>query len=110
MNRGDTSARDPEPREDTFTAAHFNRAWPVWLPRKGGHSLIEGCRVHLRHIAIPDRASHVQPRWLKQPAAMAVPITTPHVQERLGCFKDELRPFTVVSVPYPRLKANAWLV
>ena len=33
---------------------------------------------------------------------MAVPITTPQVLERLGCFKDELRPFTVVSVPFPK--------
>jgi hypothetical protein len=45
---------------------------------------------------------HVPPRWLKQPAAMAVPITTPQVLERLGCFKDELRPFTVVTVPFPK--------
>ena len=33
---------------------------------------------------------------------MAVPITTPQVLERLGCFKDELRPFTVVTVPFPK--------
>jgi hypothetical protein len=33
---------------------------------------------------------------------MAVPISTPQVLERLGCFKDELRPFTVVSVPFPK--------
>jgi hypothetical protein len=45
---------------------------------------------------------HVPPRWLKQPAAMAVPITTPQVLARLGCFKDELRPFTVVTVPFPK--------
>jgi hypothetical protein len=41
------------------------------------------------------------PRWLKQPAVMAVPITTPQVLERLGCFKDDLRPFTVIAVPFP---------
>ncbi len=34
---------------------------------------------------------HKPPRWLKQPAAMAVPLTTPQVLERLGHFKDELR-------------------
>jgi hypothetical protein len=43
---------------------------------------------------------------LKQAAAMAVPITTPQVLERLGCFKDELRPFTVVSVPFPKKEAG----
>ncbi len=33
---------------------------------------------------------------------MQVPITTPQVIERLGRFKDELRPFTVVTVPFPK--------
>ena len=33
---------------------------------------------------------------------MAVPITTPQVLQRLGCFKDELRPFTVVTVPFAK--------
>lgn len=51
-----------------------------------------------RELGLP----HKPPRWLKQPAAMAVPLTTPQVQDRLGCFKDELRPFTVVTVPFPR--------
>jgi hypothetical protein len=32
---------------------------------------------------------------------MAMPITTPQVLERLGCFKDDLRPFTVIAVPFP---------
>jgi hypothetical protein len=32
---------------------------------------------------------------------MTVPITTPQVLKRLGCFKDVLRPFTVVTVPFP---------
>lgn len=45
---------------------------------------------------------HVPPRWLKQPAAMSVPITTPQALERLGYFKDILRPFTVVTVPFPQ--------
>ncbi len=46
--------------------------------------------------------AHVPPRWLKQPAAMTVPITTPQVLERLGVFKDDVRPFTVVTVPFPK--------
>ena len=33
---------------------------------------------------------------------MTVPITTPQVLERLGVFKDVLRPFTVVTVPFPK--------
>jgi hypothetical protein len=33
---------------------------------------------------------------------MSVPITTPQVWERLGVFKDDLRPFTVVTVPFPK--------
>jgi hypothetical protein len=37
---------------------------------------------------------------------MAVPITTPQVLERLGCFKDDLRPFTVVAVPFPVKETN----
>jgi hypothetical protein len=45
--------------------------------------------------------AYTTPRWLKQPAVMAVPITTPQVLERLGCFKDVLRPFTVIAVPFP---------
>jgi hypothetical protein len=37
---------------------------------------------------------------------MAVPITTPQVLERLGGFKDVLRPFTVVTVPFPKKEVN----
>jgi len=37
---------------------------------------------------------------------MAVPISTPQVLERLGCFKDILRPFTVVMVPFPKREVN----
>ena len=33
---------------------------------------------------------------------MAVPITSPQVLARLGVFKDDLRPFTVVTVPFPK--------
>jgi hypothetical protein len=43
---------------------------------------------------------HKAPSWLKQPAVVAVPITTPQV--RLGIFKDDLRPFTVITVPFPK--------
>jgi len=46
--------------------------------------------------------SYKPPSWLRQPAVMAAPITTPRVLERLGVFKDELRPFTVVTVPLPK--------
>jgi hypothetical protein len=45
---------------------------------------------------------HKPPSWLKQPAVMSVPITTPQVWEHLGVFKDDLRPFTVVTVPLPK--------
>jgi hypothetical protein len=33
---------------------------------------------------------------------MTAPITTPRIMERLGGFKDDLRPFTVVTVPFPK--------
>jgi hypothetical protein len=46
--------------------------------------------------------AHRLPAWLKQPAVMAVPITTPQILARLGVLKDDLRPFTVVTVPFPR--------
>jgi hypothetical protein len=49
---------------------------------------------------------HQPPRWLKQSAVMAVPVTTPQALERLGCFKDVLRPFTVVMVPFPQKEVN----
>jgi len=51
-----------------------------------------------RELGLPHRP----PSWLKQPAVMTVPITTPQVLARLGIFKDDLRPFTVVTVPFPR--------
>jgi hypothetical protein len=43
-----------------------------------------------RELALP----HKHPSWLKQPAVMTVPITTPQVLARLGVFKDDFRPFT----------------
>ena len=33
---------------------------------------------------------------------MAVPISTPQALERLGPLKDDLRPFTIVTVPFPK--------
>jgi hypothetical protein len=50
--------------------------------------------------------AHRPPGWLKQPAVMAVPITTPQVLARLGVFKDDFRPFTVMTVPFPKKEAN----
>jgi hypothetical protein len=50
--------------------------------------------------------AHQPPSWLKQPAVMAVPVTTPQALERLGCFKDVLRPFTVVMIPFPQKEEN----
>ena len=51
-----------------------------------------------RELGLP----HEPPSWLKQPAVMAVPITTPQVLSRLGRFKDVLRPFTVATIPFPK--------
>lgn len=51
-----------------------------------------------RELGLPYRP----PAWFKQPAVMAVPITTPQVLARLEAFKDDLRPFTVVTVPFPK--------
>jgi hypothetical protein len=51
-----------------------------------------------RELGLPCKP----PSWLKQPAVMAVPVTTPQVLSRLGTFKDDLRPFTVVTVPFPK--------
>jgi hypothetical protein len=42
------------------------------------------------------------PSWLRQPAVMVVPITTPQILARLGVFKDDLRPFTMMTVPFPK--------
>ena len=60
-----------------------------------------------RELGLPCKP----PSWLKQPAVMTVPITTPRIMERLGVFKDNLRPFTVVTVPFPKretLKDPLW--
>jgi hypothetical protein len=50
-----------------------------------------------RELGLP----HKPPSWLKLPAVMAVPITKPKVLVRL-VFKDDLRPFTVMTVPFPK--------
>lgn len=51
-----------------------------------------------QELGLPNRV----PSWLKQPAVMAVPITTPQILARLGRFKDHIRPFTVMTVPFPK--------
>jgi hypothetical protein len=37
---------------------------------------------------------------------MTVPITAPQVFSRLGAFKDVLRPFTVMTVPFPQKEVD----
>ena len=73
------------------TGRKWNEDLPPWI-FEAWHLILS------QELGLP----HVPPRWLKQPAAMAVPITTPQALERLGCFQDELRPFTVVTVPFPK--------
>jgi hypothetical protein len=51
-----------------------------------------------RELGLP----HTPPSWLKQPSVMTVPITTPQIHARLGVFKDDIRPFTVMTVPFPK--------
>jgi hypothetical protein len=55
-----------------------------------------------RELGLPHRP----PAWFKQPAVMTVPITTPQVLSRLGAFKDDLRPFTVMTVPFPQKEVD----
>lgn len=73
------------------TGRKWKESLPPWI-YEAWHFILS------RELGLP----HVPPRWLKQPAAMTVPITTPQVLERLGVFKDDLRPFTVVTVPFPQ--------
>jgi hypothetical protein len=73
------------------TGRNWTESLPPWI-FEAWHYIVS------RELGLP----HKPPRWLKQPAAMAVPITTPQVLERLGHFKDQLRPFTVVTVPFPK--------
>jgi hypothetical protein len=73
------------------TGRRWNEDLPPWI-FEAWHFILSR-ELGLRHVPL---------RWLKQQAVMAVPITTPQDLERLGCFKDELRPFTVVTVPFPK--------
>jgi hypothetical protein len=73
------------------TGRKWKEALPPWI-YQAWHFIVSRA-LGLRSKRLP---------WVTQPAAMAVPITTPQVLERLGCFKDKLRPFTVVTVPFPK--------
>jgi hypothetical protein len=55
-----------------------------------------------RELELP----HKPPSWLKQPAVVVAPVNTPKALERLGCFKDNTRPFTVMTAPLPRKEAG----
>jgi hypothetical protein len=77
------------------TGRKWKEDLPPWIFEAWHHILS-------RELGLP----HKPPRWLKQPAVMAVPITTPQVLERLGCFKDHLRPFTVIAVPFPKKETD----
>jgi len=77
------------------TAQKWKKDLPPWV-FEAWHLILS------RELGLP----HQPPPWLKQPAVMAVPITTPQVLERLGCFKDVLRPFTIVTVPFPKKEAD----
>jgi hypothetical protein len=73
------------------TGRKWKEALPPWI-FEAWHFMLS------RELCLPYRP----PSWLKRPAAMTVPITTPQVLARLGIFKDDLRPFTVVTVPFPK--------
>jgi hypothetical protein len=73
------------------TGRKWNENLPPWI-YEAWHFMLS------REFGLPHRP----PAWLKQPAVMTVPITTPQVLSRLGTFKDALRPFTVVTVPFPK--------
>jgi hypothetical protein len=73
------------------TGRKWKEALPPWI-FEGWHFILS------RELGLPHRP----PSWLTQPAVMAVPITTPQILARLGAFKDDLRPFTVMTVPFPK--------
>jgi len=73
------------------TGRKWKESLPPWI-YEAWHFILS------RELGLP----HNRPSWLKQPAVMAVPITTPQVLARLGVFKDDLRPFTVMTVPFPK--------
>ena len=73
------------------TGRKWNEDLPPWI-YEAWHFVLS------RELGLPQRP----PAWLKQPATMAVPITTPQVLSRLGVLTDDLRPFTVMTVPFPK--------
>ena len=73
------------------TGRKWNEDLPPWI-YEAWHFVLS------RELGLP----HNPPSWLKQPAVMAVPITTPQILARLGIFKDDIRPFTVMTVPFPK--------
>src|SRR5437667_3368475 len=77
------------------TGQKWKKSLPPWI-FEAWHLVLS------REFGLP----HQPPPWLKLPAIMTVPITTPQVLARLGCFKDVLRPFTVVTVPFPNKEIN----
>lgn len=91
-----------------FLQAPYNIAdWQRKTGRKWTHDLppwiFEAWHSTLsRELGLPYK----RPTWLKLPAVMVAPITTPRVLERLGCFKEDLRPFTVVTVPFPKKETD----
>jgi hypothetical protein len=74
----------------------WNEDLPPWI-YEAWHFVLS------RQLGLPHRP----PSWLKQPAVMAVPITTPQILARLGIFKDDIRPFTVMTVPFPKRETVA---
>ena len=73
------------------TGRKWNESLPPWI-FEAWHFILS------LELGLPCRP----PTWLKQPTVMTVPITSPQVLAHLGVFKDDLRPFTVVTVPLPK--------
>jgi hypothetical protein len=73
------------------TGREWKEDLPPWVFEAWHHILS-------RELGLP----HKPPSWLNRPAVMAVLVTTPQVSDRLGSFKDDLRPFTVITVPFPK--------
>jgi hypothetical protein len=73
------------------TGRKWNEDLPPWI-FEAWHFILS------RELNLPYKP----PLWLKQPAAMTIPTSTPQVMERMGSFKNDLRPFTVVTVPLPK--------
>jgi hypothetical protein len=73
------------------TGRKWKENLPPWIFEAWHHILS-------RELGLP----HKPPSWLKLPAVMTVPMTKPKMLARLGIFKDDLRPFTVVTIPFPK--------